>query len=131
MASKFTIHNGIESNSVNDAINFTVPVTFGGVSLGVSLTGVARFVNADTGVDAGDGKQASDPFATIQHAIDTSAEGDVIVVAPGTYAENVVVDVDYLTIVGAVGGYGRPDVAPASGLALSVQIGRASWRETE
>jgi uncharacterized protein DUF1565 len=120
MASKFTIHNGIESDNVNAAINFTVPVTFGGVSLGVSLTGVARFVNADNGVDAGDGKQASDPFATIQHAVDASAAGDVIVVAPGTYDENLVVETDYLTIVGAVGGYGRPDVTPATGVALTV-----------
>jgi len=118
MASKFTIHNGIESNDVNSAVNFTVPVTVGGLSL-VGATGTARFVSS-TGVDSGDGQTVDDAFLTIQHAIDASAENDVIVVYPGEYDENLVVDVDFLTIVGAQSGYGRPDIAPAAGVALTV-----------
>lgn len=119
MASKFTIHNGIESDDVNSAINFTVPVTFGGLGV-IASTGTVRFVASD-GVDSGAGVQPSSAFLTIQHAIDTSVANDVIVVYPGTYAENLVVDVDYLTIVGAQTGYGRPDIQPATGKPLSVQ----------
>jgi nitrous oxidase accessory protein NosD len=47
--------------------------------------------------------------------------GDTIFVFPGTYAENVVVDKDYLSIIGAVfAGYARPDIVPATGYPLVV-----------
>jgi hypothetical protein len=118
MASKFTIHNGIESDTVNSAINFTVPVTFGGLGA-VTATGAVRFVSP-TGVDSGDGKEASAAFLTIQHAIDACAENDVVVVFPGTYAENLTVETDFVTLVGAQTGYGRPDVQPATGTCLQV-----------
>ncbi len=61
---------------------------------------------------------------SIQAAINqtTSGEGDVILVGPGTYEENLVVALkDYVRIVGIGGsGYERPDVTPATGVALSV-----------
>jgi hypothetical protein len=118
MASKFTIHNGMESDNVNAAINFTVPVTFGGLGA-VTASGAVRFVSP-TGVDSGDGKEASAAFLTIQHAIDASAENDVIVVYPGEYDENLVVETNYLTIAGAQTGYGRPDMVATAGVVLTV-----------
>lgn len=60
-------------------------------------------------------------YASIQDAIDDAAQGDVIFVQPGAYAENLTVTKDYLTIIAAqLGGYGRPDVAPATGVCLTV-----------
>lgn len=59
--------------------------------------------------------------ATIQAAINEAAEGETIFVQPGSYDENLTVTTDYLTIVGAqVGGYGRPDIVPETGVALTV-----------
>lgn len=61
-------------------------------------------------------------FATIADAIREAVSGDVIFVQPGTYDENLVVTTDYLTIVGAqLGGYGRPDIVPTTGIALVVR----------
>jgi hypothetical protein len=121
MASKFTIHNGMESNDVNSPINFTLGLLVGGLSV-LGTTGTARYVdvNATSGVGA-DGSSPQAAFTSLQDAIDASEANDVIVVYPGTYEENLVVSTDYLTIVGAQSGYGRPDIQPASGLALSVQ----------
>ena len=60
-------------------------------------------------------------YPTIQAAINAAKPGDVIYVQPGEYDENLVVTTDYLTIVGAqVGGYGRPDIVPSSGVGLTV-----------
>lgn len=60
-------------------------------------------------------------FATIADAITEAQSGDVIFVQPGTYDEALVVDKDYITIVGAqLGGYGRPDVVCSTGVALTV-----------
>lgn len=60
-------------------------------------------------------------YQTIQQAINAANSGDVIFVQPGTYVENLTVSRDYITLVGAqLGGYGRPDVQPATGVALTV-----------
>lgn len=42
------------------------------------------YVNALTGNDANDGLSPETAFATIQRAIDTTQDGDTVVVAPGT-----------------------------------------------
>jgi len=42
-----------------------------------------------TGSDNSDTGSESNPFATIQHAIDRSVHGDTILVHPGTYIENI------------------------------------------
>lgn len=60
-------------------------------------------------------------YSTIQAAINAAQAGDTIFVQPGSYAENLVVATDYLTLVGAqVGGYGRPDIEASSGVTLTV-----------
>jgi len=75
--------------------------------------------------DSNSGKSWQDPFLTIQKAVDAcvSGRGDVIKIAPGSYAENVLVDEkDYITLIGAFwSGYAKPDVVPTSGKALTVQ----------
>lgn len=65
------------------------------------------------------------PFETIEYALTKceSGRGDVIKLAPGTYEENVVIEgIDYVTIEGYedIGGYGRPDIVPATGIAIDV-----------
>ena len=48
------------------------------------------YVNAATGNDTNSG-QADSPFATIQHGVSTVSSGGTVLVAPGTYNENVVI----------------------------------------
>ena len=96
-------------------------------SFGVPLLGNAPGVPIGSGQVAFVGTAAQMvPFAgsqysTIQGAIDASAEGSVIYVAPGSYDENLTVDEDYITLIQLTGaGYGRPDVVPTTGVALVV-----------
>lgn len=78
------------------------------------------WVDAVNGSDSHDGLNSSDALATIQEAVDRAITGDKILVFPGTYVENVVIDgKDYITLQGAIEGrYGWPDINPATGLAL-------------
>ena len=46
---------------------------------------------ATTGSDANQGTEAS-PFLTVQHAIDIAGSGDTVLVAPGTYTENLAIE---------------------------------------
>lgn len=119
MASKFTIHNGLESDNVNAPINVTLGLLIGGVSV-QALSGVARYVDAASTSADGDGKTRGTAFQTVQDAIDAAAEHDVLFLYPGTYNETLVVTTDYLTIVGVQTGYGRPDVTPTIGTPLTV-----------
>ena len=63
-------------------------------------------------------------FRTIQSAIDaiSTDTGSTIFLFPGTYEENLVVlNRNYVTIMGAmIPGYAKPDIVPASGVALTV-----------
>lgn len=109
------VGGGLLSPSVSDADGEAT------LTLGIG-PGQSLYVSADDGSDSNDGSSWDAAFATIQEAVDNavSERGDVIYVKPGTYAENVVVSQkDYLTVIGvSLNGYGRPDVVPASGLAL-------------
>lgn len=64
-----------------------------------------------------------DGYTTIAAALADclSGRGDTVLVMPGTYEENLVVTKDYVAIIGALGGYGKPDVIPATGVALIVR----------
>src|SRR6185295_901090 len=60
-------------------------------------------------------------YATIAAAVNAAQPGDTVFIQPGTYAENLVITKDYLTLVGGqLGGYGRPDIG-TSGVALVVR----------
>lgn len=90
---------------------------------GANNVGQVLFVDAEHGVDDGNGGSLELPLASIGFALDMchSGYGDVIVVNPGSYDENVVVDKDYVAIIGGfAGGYARPDIVPSSGVALTV-----------
>jgi len=109
------------TNFPNGVTSFGVPV----LPVGVSFAKNAKrfFVDASLGSDGNDGLSVNSPIATIQKAVDmcTDGAGDSIFVAPGTYAENVVItSKDYISIIGAViPGYAKPDVAPTTGIALN------------
>lgn len=64
-----------------------------------SGTGLAAtwYVSDTDGSDSDPGTQ-SQPFATIQQAVDTAGNGDTILVEEGTYIEDVIVDKDGLTL---------------------------------
>ncbi len=68
-------------------------------------------------------------YATIQEAVDASVDGDTILIAAGSYAEDVIVDVG-VTIVGANGGEAGSDVGrdAAGGVGETTIIG--NWRIT-
>ena len=73
--------------------------------------------------DAHDGVDPNHPLVTITNALSKARDGagDVIVVMPGSYVENIVVDKNYVTITGPIeGGYGRPDIEGVAGVALTV-----------
>jgi hypothetical protein len=102
--------------------SFGIPVLGSIPLVGVpNKTGKVWFVDAVNGSDGNSGLTPEQPFATIQKAINMAGDGtgDTIFVFPGTYAENLVVNKDYLTIQAAmVSGYAKPDIVPASGIAL-------------
>ncbi|MFN3857820.1 MAG: Ig-like domain-containing protein [Caulobacter sp.] len=77
----------------------------------IELVGGAWQVTSDDGVDTVAVEQVQDDggtvllvgaggFATIQEAIDAASAGDTILIAEGTYSENVLVNKDGLTITG-------------------------------
>lgn len=76
------------------------------------------------GSDNNDGRDPSLPLLTVQKAIDNavSGRGDIIMVSPGSYPENLSVSQKhYLTLMAWVpGGYGRPDIDPDTGVSLTI-----------
>lgn len=79
------------------------------------------FVDAENGSNANSGATSATAKATITAAITAASAGDTILILPGTYEENVVVNKDYLRLVGAYeGGYARPDIAPTTGVGIKV-----------
>ncbi len=89
-----------------------------------------RSIDAPFPINSGAGRnlvvgttqKAGGGYGTIAAAVAAAQSGDVIFIQPGTYSENVVITKDYITMVGAqLGGYGRPDVTPSTGVALVVR----------
>lgn len=101
------------------------PQTSVGSVFGSTLVPNIFFVNGESGADDNSGLDPDAPLATIQAAINlcVSGRGDIIYIYPGTYAENLVItSKDYVRLVGVFSGYGRPDVVPAAGFALVVNL---------
>ncbi len=118
------------------------------LGLRVRSTGYVLYVDTDhpNASDDSDGTDPNAPLATIQEAVDklntiqarvTAAgtphepgcEGSVIVVAPGTYDENVDIDADdpdYVTVLGGGNGKYPVTLAPTSGDAITCDA--YGWR---
>jgi Ca2+-binding RTX toxin-like protein/chemotaxis receptor (MCP) glutamine deamidase CheD len=85
-----------------------------------TLTGV-QIVEGTDPVGAATGRfllVGNGGFATIQDAVNAAVDGDTILIAAGTYAENVVVD-EAITLIG-MGGATSVIIDPASGTGLTV-----------
>lgn len=107
---------------------------YGVSSFGIPLVGEAGrsipnangqcwFVDDSAGSDGNAGNDPTQALKTIGQAVTKAGNGtgDSIFVYPGTYAENIVVDKDYLSIIGAVfAGYARPDIVPVTGYPIQV-----------
>jgi len=109
--------------------SYGIPVPFGLGPIGIppgqpgpgQRAGNVWFVNnlAVNTNDSNEGLDPTTPLTTLQRAIDNASAGDSVFVFAGTYEENVVVDKDYISIIGAqISGYAKPDITPATGLAL-------------
>lgn len=96
------------------------------VSVGFPLkNGKYLYVDAATGSNGLSGTTADNALKTIAQALVLAQSGDVIFIAPGTYAENLVVTKDYITMIGySQSGYARPDIVPVAGPALIVSTGQ-------
>ena len=86
------------------------------LALGVMVAPAAVAANLNVAVGgsdtSGDGSPGA-PYATIQHALSVSVAGDVILVAPGTYAENLVFGGKAVAVV-AADSTRKPVLEPAN-----------------
>lgn len=78
------------------------------------------YVDDASGSDSASGTLGQ-PYKTISKALQLASADSIIYVKPGTYAENLVITTDYITLVGLHTGYGRPDIVPAAGVALTIE----------
>jgi cysteine-rich repeat protein len=81
-----------------------------------------RYV-ATGGSDTGDCSDSNSPCLTIQYAIGQSVAGDTVNVAAGTYAGNLVIPVDDLSLIGAGVGNSIINLAPGYGIAITAHSG--------
>lgn len=101
--------------------SFGIPALGSGAISIPARNGKVLFVNGSGGF--GDGSAPDSALSTITLALAqcTAGAGDTIFVYPGTYAENLAVSVDGVSIIGAlIGGFERPNIVPASGTAITL-----------
>lgn len=105
-----------------DGMIFQINALNGGAS---PVFGKNIFVNGATGADNLSGASASAPLATIGAALSAASNNDVIIVAPGTYAENLVTTKTHISLIAGApsGNAKRVAVAPATGIALDLRTG--------
>ena len=116
------------TNFPNGVTSFGIPMVGAGISIprGGANTrdqGQVWFVDDVNGADGQTGTDPTNALKTIGRALTlaNSGTGDTIFVAPGSYNELVVVTKDYISIIGSIqGGFARPDIGGAVGVALSV-----------
>lgn len=83
------------------------------------------FVDQVNGTDGNSGRAINDAVASIGFILDFVQAGDTVVIAPGSYEENLTITTDYITFVGwSPSGYARPDIVPTTGSALQVTTGQ-------
>jgi hypothetical protein len=106
------------SRDANGNISFVDAVVTGGVTLS-ALAGLGTVTEVLVVGKAGAGAT----YTTVQAALDavpgassSKAAPYAILVLPGTYAENVTIEKDGVTLL----GFGRPTIAPAAGNAIEV-----------
>lgn len=115
------------TNFPNGVTSLGIPALGGGamsIPSQYSREGGVWFVN---GPQPGGGGTVDSPFETIDEALDAAGDGtgDTIFVYPGTYAETLTVTKSGISLLPAVqGGYNRPDIVPAAGVALTVSTGQ-------
>jgi Protein of unknown function (DUF1565) len=67
------------------------------------------YVDSKRGDDANDGKTAETPFASLQHVVHVAGAGDAVLVAPGTYDQNLPKQISVLrqanVVVAVLGGH--------------------------
>jgi len=110
------------TNFPNGVTSFGIPLLGGNpVSVPIGSQGTTWIVDGTNGNNGNSGTDPSNAFKTITKAHAVATSGDTIFIQPGSYAENVVITKDYISLIGAqLGGYGRPDIGGAAGVALSV-----------
>jgi len=110
-----------QTNFPNGVSSYGIPQLGAGSFQIPSSTGKVWFVDGTNGT-GGSCLTPQDACLTIgaAHTLAGNGTGDTIIVYPGTYVENIVITKDYITLQCAQFGYAKPDVTPASGLALHV-----------
>jgi hypothetical protein len=116
------------TNFPNGVTSFGIPMVGVWISIprGGANTrdqGQVWFVDNVNGADGQTGTDPTNALKTIGRALTLaqSGTGDTIFVAPGSYTELVVVTKDYISIIGSIeGGFERPDIGGAVGVALTV-----------
>lgn len=104
-----------ETNLILDGTYSAIPAS--GATSGTSPATVT-YVCDENGDDAtGERGNVLKPFKTIQAALDVCQDYDTVMVAPGTYTENVIVPDLFLTIEG-MGSEQRARILAAAGIAL-------------
>lgn len=92
-------------------------------TISAGTPGQTFWVDAASGDDTNSGSGPTSALATINAALAlcTANAGNTIKVMPGSYDENILVEIDGVTLIGAVnGGYERPDIVPTTGVPLTV-----------
>lgn len=110
---------GAFTADTQNAINQNFSVLQGGI-FGASVYSSAFFVDATLGSNQNNGQTAVTATRTIGRALELAPAGSAIFITPGTYAENLIISRDYVSLIGGFSGYGRPDITPATGVPITV-----------